>query len=561
MIAAECLKAGTRQDGTTRQHWRVRLEDRPKAWVRTVRIGGRLELDGGASERAPAQPAPIATYEWRARATNPAPIAGLPAHGKHLVLGMPTTDGEYYVTLRIADEQGRSDESTAMIRVRGGTPEAADPDRDHPAWVDQAVIYGVIPSRYGPDGLRGVTARLDDLKALGIGAIWLSPITVRPPDDFGYAITDPFRLDPRAGTPDDLRTLVTQAHARGLRIIMDFPPNHVSEQHAYFADAAARRHRSPYYDMFDRSETGEPTHYFDWRNLKNLNFDHPEVQQLIIAAFGYWVREFDVDGFRVDAAWGPRQRAPEFWPRWRAELKRIKPDLLLLAEASARDPYYLRHGFDVAYDWTDTLGEWAWREAFEDTGRTARRLRAAIAASMADRHAPVFRFLNNNDTGARFITRHGPARTRVATAMLLTLPGVPSLYVGDEIGAAFEPYGGGPPIEWTDPHDLRRFHARLIALRRQHSALRSRDIRLLDLAPQDQLLAYVRPGPKPSGSVLVLLNYGPTALDVPLTAEARGLIGTSALRDLLSGEHVAAGAHHAIPIAGYGIRVLAFGGN
>src|SRR5205807_7549030 len=83
--------------------------------------------------------------------------------------------------------------------------------------------------------------------------------------------------------------------------------------------------------------------------------DNPEVQRLIIEASAYWVRAFDIDGFRVDAAGGPRERASEFWPRWRAELKRIKPDLLLLAEASARDHYYVGHGFDAAYDWTRSL--------------------------------------------------------------------------------------------------------------------------------------------------------------------------------------------------------------
>src|SRR3954471_15817144 len=105
----------------------------------------------------------------------------------------------------------------------------------------------------------------------------------------------------------------------------------------------------------------------------------------------------------------PRQRAPEFWPRWREELKRIKPDLLLLAEASARDPYYFRNGFDVAYDWTDQLGVWAWGEAFKAQARIALSLRARITVPdpLIDPDALIFRFLNNNDTEDRFITRYG----------------------------------------------------------------------------------------------------------------------------------------------------------
>ena len=189
---------------------------------------------------------------------------------------------------------------------------------------------------------------------------------------------------------------------------MDFVPNHTSAQHPYYLSAAQRGPASPYYDFYDRDAAGEVTTYFDWENLKNLKYDNPEVQRYMIEAFAYWVREFGIDGFRVDAAWGVRERAPEFWPRWRDELKRIDPDLLLIAEASARDPYYVIVGFDAAYDWTDKLGEWAWHDAFEEGAPTAARLRAALIGSRsveAERHARsgalVLRFLNNNDTGER----------------------------------------------------------------------------------------------------------------------------------------------------------------
>jgi glycosidase len=145
-------------------------------------------------------------------------------------------------------------------------------------------------------------------------------------------------------------------------------------------------------------------------------------------------------------------------------LKRIKPDLLLLAEASARDAYYGRNGFDAAYDWTDKLGEWTWQAAFEDAPNTARRLRSAIEASASD--ALVFRFLGNNDTDPRFRSRYGIGRTRVAAAMLLTLPGIPCLYTGEEVGAAYEPYKNAHPIAWDDVDGLRGWYKRLIALRR-----------------------------------------------------------------------------------------------
>jgi glycosidase len=100
-----------------------------------------------------------------------------------------------------------------------------------------------------------------------------------------------------------------------MRVMMDFVPDHVSEQHAYFTDTIAHAGASPYFNFFARGQDGNAQHYFDWSNLKNLNYGNPEVQRLVIEAFAHWIREFDIDGFRVDAAWGPRQRAPDFWPR------------------------------------------------------------------------------------------------------------------------------------------------------------------------------------------------------------------------------------------------------
>lgn len=549
-VTATCWSHGTQYGSPARQHWTVPLRDIPKARIRARAVAGSLHLDGGASQLAPARAAAITSYDWRARDGNPGPLAGLPAQGKEISLPPPERDGDYHVTLRITDERGRTDESTTAFRVRSGAIDLVE-EHEHPAWVDSAVIYGVVPFFFGSKGLADVTTRLDELAALGVTVLWFSPITRSATDDFGYAVTDHFLLRRAFGEESDFRALIAAAHARGMRVILDFVPNHLSIQHRYFDDVQIRGETSPYIDFLARAADGGPAHYFDWQHLKNLDYDHPEVQRLMIEAFAHWVREFDVDGFRVDVAWGPRDRAPEFWPHWRAELKRIKPDLLLLAEASGRDSYYFSHGFDAAYDWTDKLGEWAWREAFEDRAHTASKLRQAIDASLAPDRL-IFRFLNNNDTGARFITRHGVARTKVATALLLTLPGLPGLYTGDEVGAAFEPYDEGPPLIWNDRYGLFDWHARLIALRRRYPALYSNDLRWLDVTPNDQVLAYVRPGPHPTDDIVVLLNFSETPLRIAVPRD----IHVSDATDLLTGERQTLDARRQNALPGYGVRVL-----
>ncbi len=552
-VVARCAKGDAARGPAAQQHWFVRLADVPRAVIRTVVIDNKLRLDAGASRPAPARSSPILSYAWRARPGNPAPIAALPASGKRITLSPPAVDGDYDVALHVADGFGRTDESEAAFRVRGGKIETIALSREPPAWVEHAVIYGVDPFAFGPHGLEDVTARLDDLAALGVSALWLSPVTANAAGDFGYAVTDQFRLRQDFGSEADLQRLIAEAHRRGLKVIIDFVANHLSTESAYSTAAATLGRSSPYFDFFARTADDQVAHYFDWKHLENLNYDNPEVQRFIIEAFAYWVRRFDVDGFRVDAAWGPRRRAPEFWPHWHDELKRLKPDLLLLAEAPARDPYYYRAGFDAAYDWTAALGEWAWQDAFDDPDHTAERLRSAIAASADDRTL-VFRFLDNNDTGARFITRYGLARTRVAAAMLLTLPGLPSLYTGDEVGAAFAPYDRASPIAWDDRDGLRDWYRRLLALRRAVPALTSRAIELLDATPRDRLLAYVRPGASAAGDVLVLLNYGSTPLRVtPRDLRRRVPVG---LIDLLSCAPVSFAPRRPIEIPGNGARIL-----
>ncbi len=435
-----------------------------------------------------------------------------------------------------------------------------------PAWVEGAVVYGVIPRKFGGDGLRDVTARLDDLRDLGVDALWLSPINAAPEGDFGYAVTDYFDLNPDVGTKADLAELVREAHARGIRVLMDFVPNHTSAEHPYYLDALARGPASPYYDFYDRDAAGNATYYFDWTHLPNLNFDNPAVERMVLDAFAYWVRECDVDGYRVDVAWGVKNRRPDFWPRWRREMKALKPDLLLLAEASARDPYYVANGFDAAYDWTDELGHWAWEGVFDDAladpSSVVGRLRAALTNGGAGYPdgSLIFRFLNNNDTGPRFAMLYGPDLTRVAAALLLTLPGLPCVYTGDEIGAYYLPYGDRFPLDWDEDHlGLRPYYQALIGLRHRLPSLRSRAWHLLDAEPAASVLAYLRDGGPDDPPTLVVLHFARDAAEgtIPIPATAVDRLGTE-LIDALTGDRVAVSTRGEVrlPLPAWGVRIL-----
>lgn len=452
-----------------------------------------------------------------------------------------------------------SDEDLARTAASVGlaaAPRAAVPVDPSPGWVDDVVLYGVIPTRFGPEGLRSVTERLPELAELGVNALWLSPIFRAPEGDYGYAVTDYLSVDPRHGTAEDLRGLVDRAHALGIRVLLDLVPNHTSDRHPFFEEAQRGGPGSPRWDYYDRDEAGRPTHYFDWTNLPNLNLDHPEVRAHLFEASRFWIRELDIDGYRVDVAWGVADRAPDFWPEWRAALKALKPDLLLIAEAGARDPRYVGRGFDAAYDWADELGHWAWEGVFDGPGVPA-RLHAALTNDGRGYPAGtrIVRFLANNDTGPRFTAVRPRGLTRVAAALLLTLPGIPCLFTGDELALAYEPYDGGGPLDWRGDRDLREWFRRLIALRAELPALRSADWTPLSDGRTGETYAYLRGAG--AGQALVVLNFGVEPETVALRLPDGVDVPGRRLVDRLSDEtYDVDGAEVTVPLPACAARVL-----
>jgi glycosidase len=513
----------------------VRLRATPRAHALAMATDGQLVLDGSQSRPNEQSRAPLVAYAWYEGGALGAPAHELVAGGQRALLPVPSRDGEHVFQLQVSDAHGRSDWARVHVRVRGRSiVEIATAER--PTRLVDTVLYGVVPHLYGEPPLRSVIAKLPDLAELGVTALWLSPVFSAPEDDYGYAVTDYFAVREDLGTARDLAELVARAHELGLRVLLDIVPNHTSNEHPYFVQTASLGARSHYFGYYDRGPHGGAMHYFDWTHLPNLDYDNVEVQRFMIAAAEYWMRSFAVDGYRVDAVWGVVARKRDVLREWTSALFRARPDALLIAEGSARDPYYVTAGFTAAYDWTEQPGHWAWQDVFEHRPGIARRLNAAIAT-----HSPpdrVLRFLNNNDTGARFITRHGEAMTRVATAALLTLPGVPCLFSFDEVGAAFEPYQATEPLEPRANEPLRAWHARLIALRKARPALHGAGFLPLYVGERDELYAFLRTAGR-DDSALVALNFSdrPASVRIALPSPFAQQ-GVTRLRDALSGHTV-----------------------
>ena len=565
-VAARCATDGGEQD-TSSIELTGRLEARPTAQIRVRVSGGRVELDGAGSAQAEFDPAPLRTFTWtrhlavRQHAGDPAPTLAdgsafdHPVEGRRLTLVPPSQDGEYYVTLKVRDADGRTDESTTYFVVEGGQARTVDLMHEHPAWIDHAILYAPVHQLWG-GGARAVEEHLPYLKELGVDALWLWPPVTRRAFGEEYAIADYFQLDPEWGTPEEFEHMVRRAHELGLRVLLDFVPNHTSIEHRYFRTAEKEGPGSHYWDFYDRRPNGHFTHYFDWTHLPNLNYDDPQVRRMITEAFSYWIRRYDVDGFRVDAAWAVKLRRPGFWSGWRKELTRIKPDLLLLAEATARDEYYFENGFDMGYDWTSHPGRWPWQGFWE----FPQEIQALSAPALRHRYPPnalVLRFLNNNDTGIRFVDQHGPEMTKVASALEFTVPGNPLLFAGDEIGASYQPYGTLEKIPWRDEHGLRPWYDGLIRLKRQLPALWGNDIAVLS-SDASGTVSFVRPSVPGGSAVLVLLNFGEaTSITLDPAPALDEVLAPGALEDALTGERIAAPTGPVrFRLPAFGVRVL-----
>ena len=207
---------------------------------------------------------------------------------------------------------------------------------------------------------------------------------------------------------------------------------------------------------------------------------------------------------------GPSGRGPlASGVRLIQEIRSLEPDSILLAEAGARDPYYEERGFDLAYDWSEKVGEWAWKKAFENPQETGRILNETFSESR-EACDTVARFLNNNDTGRRFISRYGLPTTRAAAVLQHMVPGVPMLYTGDEVGAEFEPYEDPEPISWQDKHGLRELYRNLAELREKLPAIHSGSFISLPLQGSPAAFGFIRLLDEKNWA-LVLVNFGPAA--------------------------------------------------
>lgn len=372
-----------------------------------------------------------------------------------------------------------------------------------PAWVADAVFYQIFPDRFcngdprndplavtpwgnlpnrenffGGD-LAGIRARLDYLQDLGVNAIYLNPI-FKARTNHRYDTSDYYSVDPALGTREDLKALVNDAHRRGMRLILDGVFNHCGDGFAPFQDVLAHGEQSAYKDWFHARGyplSADPLNYLTCGGatyLPKLNHMYRPVQEFIFSVARYWLEETGMDGWRLDV---PFKIPLDFWRAFRQVVKQVRPDAYLVGEIWREAGPWVEGVFDgvTNYRLRDLILDYTLTTVLdgEDFGFEVSSLLAAHGAHAAG----MLNLLGSHDT-ARILTlfKGDAARLNVALTALMTLPGAPLVYYGDEVGLLGET---DPDCRRCMPWDAAQWNAqvtadyrRLIALRQAHPALR-----------------------------------------------------------------------------------------
>jgi glycosidase len=394
-----------------------------------------------------------------------------------------------------------------------------------PPWARGAVFYQIFPGRFREGGLRGIADKLPYLADLGVDALYLNPI-FEAESDHRYDTTDYHRIDPRLGDLDDFHALLSNAHDRGLRVVLDGVFNHCGRAFFAFADLLENGAASPYRDWFtvnrfpvDAFSPGPARDYHAWWNLKSLpklNVRNPETRAYLLDVARRWIEE-GADGWRLDVP--DEVGDASFWVEFRDVVRAANPEAYLLGEVWAPDPAWVGPGrFDglMHYSWRAAVLDLLTAEE-PDVERFADRVEALLDVFPDDHAHAMYLPLGTHDT-PRIVTELGGDLRKVELAfrLLLAWPGAPGIYYGDEIGLP-----GGPdpdcrrPFPWDpDPREnpLRETVKRMIATRRASPALRRGTYRRVEAT--DGSYAFTRT--LEDDRVLVIANVSATERTVSL---------------------------------------------
>ncbi|MGE6609441.1 glycoside hydrolase family 13 protein [Peribacillus sp. NPDC076916] len=409
-----------------------------------------------------------------------------------------------------------------------------------PEWVKDTIWYQIFPERFAngnpdndPEGVipwgseepavdnffggdfEGIIEHLDYLENLGINGIYFTPI-FHAYSNHKYDTIDYRSIDPQFGTKETLKTLITECHKRNIRVMLDAVFNHSGYYFPPFQDLLEKGEKSKYKDWFHPHsfplKGGERPNYETFgffESMPKLNTANPEVKEYLLEVSAYWIKEFDIDAWRLDVA---NEVDQPFWREFRTTVKNIKPDLYILGEIWHDSMPWLRGDqFDAVMNYPFTNQVFRLVASQTINAREFTEEMTAIYHSYPTNVFDVtFNLLGSHDT-PRIFTDCGEnlARAKLIHAILLTFNGSPCIYYGDEIGLT----GGMDPgcrkcMVWEEEKqntELFNEIKTLILLRKEERLLANDGkFQFLNTAGNENIVAYQKYNGE--RSVVILIN-------------------------------------------------------
>ena len=380
-----------------------------------------------------------------------------------------------------------------------------------PSWIIQSNIYEVNVRQYTPEGtFKAFEPNLQRLKNMGVDILWFMPITpISKADRKGtlgsyYAVEDYTNINPEFGNMDDWKALVKKAHTMGFKIIIDWVANHTGADNHWI---------QTHPDFFNKDSSGKAAIPYDWSDTRDLNYWNPVLQDSMINAMQFWLKETGIDGFRCDVA----HEVPRFfWEKCIKELKQTKPDIFMLGEG---DKAWMHDaGFNVTYPW----------DMFATMKKVAAGTKPATALdSVLMRQDDSFPpgairmyFTSNHDENSwnksDYATFPGEKHAPFAVFTQTMRNSLPLIYSGQE-----EPFLDSLSFFYKDTitwgkYQREFFYKTLLNLRKSNSALATdASFKKLTTGADDKVYAYVRE--KDGNKVLVILNLSGDAVEAKLS--------------------------------------------
>ncbi|MGM0369648.1 MAG: alpha-amylase family glycosyl hydrolase, partial [Bacillota bacterium] len=394
--------------------------------------GHKIELDYKYTEATPGQSQLIDWWSGKI------PAQGQDGRVRYIIEGYDSKAEESY----FADGAEDLREATRFSYL---VEEFTTPD-----WAQEAIVYQIMVDRFcdgdpsnnydlsyeatGYQGgdLQGIINKLNYIKDLGVTAIWLSPI-YQGQGYHGYHITNFSEVDPHFGDRELLQELIERAHELDLKVILDFVPNHTSDQHPFFLDAIADKN-SPYYDWYDFHDWPDKYQRFcGVDELPSFNTDNTQAREHIYEQALHWLLDYNLDGLRLDYAYGPSH---DFWTEFRKVIKSHKPEAYIFGEVweSPGEIKQFEGELDGCFDFSLV---WSFWELFAYESKTISDFVADLnyLNEYYDDDFIINRFLDNHDMD-RFLWEadENKDKLKLAATCQFTLAGAQFIYYGTEVG-------------------------------------------------------------------------------------------------------------------------------